>query len=95
MAYSEDVKLKVIQKIKEGKQIKEISLETGISIPTLYNWRKKLNCSEKDKKILNRLKTKIYYEKIDNEFFNEIESNESLTEFIKIICLLSICEKKI
>ena len=192
MAYSEDVKMKVIQKIKEGKQIKEISLETGISIPTLYNWRKKLNCSEKDKKILknsvkstedeftitpeeqskiikklikerryeeakkigeefkdntpiqsqmitiairegnleeakkigerfkdnaqiqskmktiaireknsdknenilNRLKTKIYYEKIDNEFFNEIESNESLTEFIKIICLLSICEKK-
>ena len=52
MAYSEDVKLKVIQKIKEGKQIKEISLETGISIPTLYNWRKKLNCSEKDKKTL-------------------------------------------
>ena len=40
MAYSIDVRKKALAKIEKGEKIKDISQEMGISIPTLYNWKK-------------------------------------------------------
>ena len=46
MAYSSEVKSRVLKRIEEGEKIKNISEETGISIPTLYNWKKQMNNKE-------------------------------------------------
>ena len=48
MAYSEEVKQKILNRIENGDKIKDISEETGISIPTLYNWRNKANLSKEN-----------------------------------------------
>ena len=50
--------------------------------------------SDKSKKILNRLKTQIYYDQIDNQLISDIESSEELSDFEKIVSILAICEKR-
>ena len=49
MAYSEEIKQKILKRIENGDKIKNISEETGISIPTLYKWRNKANLSKENK----------------------------------------------
>ena len=49
---------------------------------------------DNSKKILNRLKTQIYYDKIDDQLISEIESSKELSDFEKIVSLLAICEKR-
>ena len=51
MAYSEEVKQKILKRIENGDKIKNISEETGISIPTLYKWRNKANLSTNIRRI--------------------------------------------
>ena len=207
MAYSEEVKQKILNRIENGDKIKDISEETGISIPTLYNWRNKANLSKENqgkgetnkgtkkenkivgfkqlnentkektfimqaieqskiikklikekkfeeakrigkrfpyntpiqsqmvtiaiqegdlkrakeigekfpnnkqiqhqikvnskinrknnkKKILDSLKTKLYFDKVDDQLISEIELSQDLDEFEKIVSLLAICEKR-
>lgn len=40
MAYSEEEKQNALKRIENGDRIKDIAEETGISVQTLYNWRK-------------------------------------------------------
>ena len=40
MAYSEEEKQKALKRIENGDRIKDIAAEMGISIPTLYNWKR-------------------------------------------------------
>ena len=49
MAYSSEVKSQILKRIAKREKIKDISEETGISIQTLYNWKKQIN-KEEDKK---------------------------------------------
>ncbi len=49
MAYSSEVKSQILKRIAKREKIKDISEETGISIQTLYNWKKQIN-NEEDKK---------------------------------------------
>ena len=48
MAYSIEIKNEVIKKISEGKKIKEISDRMGISVPTIYKWRKENQLDNKN-----------------------------------------------
>ena len=56
MAYSEEVKQKILKRIENGDKIKNISEETGISITTLYNWRKKQIYQKKIRKKMKLIK---------------------------------------
>lgn len=46
MAYSEEEKQKALKRIENGDRIKDIAAEMGISIPTLYNWKKAVKPTE-------------------------------------------------
>ena len=46
--YSEDIVKKVLQRIKNGEPLKEISADTNISLSTLYNWKKRFIDVEKE-----------------------------------------------
>lgn len=46
------------------------------------------------KEELDKLKTKIYYDKIDEKLIEDINDSTDLTDYQKTIILLSICEKK-
>ena len=48
MAYSIEIKNEVIKKISEGEKIKEISDRMGISVPTIYKWRKENQLDNKN-----------------------------------------------
>ncbi len=44
--------------------------------------------------LLNQIKTRLYYNKIDVELLEQIGSSEELTEYERTVILLAICEKK-
>lgn len=44
--------------------------------------------------LLNQIKTRLYYNKIDAELLEQIESSEELTEYERTVILLAICEKQ-
>ena len=48
MAYSIEIKNEVIKKISEGEKIKDISDRMGISVPTIYKWRKENQLDNKN-----------------------------------------------
>ena len=48
MAYSIEIKNEVIKKISEGEKIKEISDRMGISVPTIYKWKKENQLDNKN-----------------------------------------------
>ncbi len=53
-----------------------------------------IDSGKKSRKLLNRLKTQLYYDKIDDEILDEIETSEELSEFEKIVSSLAVCEKR-
>ena len=44
--------------------------------------------------LLNQIKTRLYYNKIDVELLEQIGSSEELTEYERTVILLAICEKQ-
>ena len=44
--------------------------------------------------LLNQIKTRLYYNKIDVELLEQIESSEELTKYERTVILLAICEKQ-
>ena len=44
--------------------------------------------------LLNQIKTRLYYNKIDAELLEQIGSSEELTEYERTVILLAICEKQ-
>ena len=44
--------------------------------------------------LLNQIKTRLYYNKIDAEVIEQISSSEELTEYERTVILLAICEKQ-
>lgn len=55
MSYPVELKETLQKRLENGEKPKKISEETGISIPTLYNWKRELE----EKKILNSKTKKI------------------------------------
>ena len=74
MAYSIEVKQKVLERIKNGEKIKDISTKTGISQSTLYNWEKQ----QKNKEILKKQETG-YKVSLD-----EINVSKEIKQLIKL-----------
>lgn len=69
MAYSVEIKNEVKERLSKGEKAKEISEQMGISLPTIYKWKKELS----DRGSINNDKSKVatITEK-------EIELNEAL-----------------
>ena len=40
MAYSEEIKEEVKKRLAKGEKPKQISEQTGVSVPTIYNWKR-------------------------------------------------------
>ena len=51
MSYSKEIKSKALEKVKNDEKIKDIAKEMGISIPTLYKWKREMKEPEKVQKI--------------------------------------------
>ena len=47
-----------------------------------------------NRRLLNQIKTRLYYNKIDAELLEQIGSSEELTEYERTVILLAICEKQ-
>lgn len=47
-----------------------------------------------NRRLLNQIKTRLYYNKIDAEVIEQISSSEELTEYERTVILLAICEKQ-
>lgn len=47
-----------------------------------------------NRQLLNQIKTRLYYNKIDAELLEQIGSSEELTEYERTVILLAICEKQ-
>ena len=47
-----------------------------------------------NRRLLNQIKTRLYYNKIDVELLEQIGSSEELTEYERTVILLAICEKQ-
>ena len=45
-------------------------------------------------RLLNQIKTRLYYNKIDAELLEQVGSSEELTEYERTVILLAICEKQ-
>lgn len=72
MAYSIELKQEVLEKIKQGESVKEISKEKGISVATIYNWKKQEKIQtekskEEDKKEKLLSQDDLYKETIDKD----------------------------
>ena len=48
MAYSIEIKNDVINRITKGEKIKDISEKMGISVPTIYKWKKENQLDNKN-----------------------------------------------
>ena len=81
MAYSIEVKQKVLERIKNGEKIKDISTKTGISQSTLYNWEKQ----QKNKEILKKQETG-YKVSLD-----EINVSKEIKQLIKLKTIKRDC----
>ena len=81
-----------IAMIKEGQESEGILEKQEEIKQTKVN--SKINSKNNKKKILDSLKTKLYFDKVDNQLISEIELSEDLDEFEKIVSLLAICEKR-
>ena len=51
MSYSREIKSKALEKVKNDEKIKDIAKEMGISISTLYKWKREMKEPEKEQKI--------------------------------------------
>ena len=49
--------------------------------------------SENSNQLLNRIRTQIYYEKIEKNILEELKNSKEIEEYKKIIALLAVCEK--
>ena len=76
MSYPLKVKLEIQDRIKKGEKIKKINIETGISIATLYNWKKQLNLELNNENNSNN--------DIDNENQDEKEASKQIKKLIKL-----------
>ena len=69
MAYSAEIKEKVLEKIRNREKIKDIAREFGISISTIYNWKnsetKKEETTNVEKETSKKIKILIKYRKFD------------------------------
>ena len=79
-------KMKDLQKYEKIFEIEEEKKQTKVN--------SKINSKNNKKKILDSLKTKLYFDKVDDQLISEIELSEDLDEFEKIVSLLAICEKR-
>ena len=74
-------------------QIKEFGKNSRLQ-QSDSNITQKEDIIEKNKEELGKLKTKIYYDKIDEKLIENINGSTNLTDYQKTVILLSICEKK-
>ena len=82
MAYSKEVKEKILVKIKNGEKIKDISEETGISRPTLYKWAKEI---EKQATIIKKEENiKKVKRNDDRQSMDEIITSKEIKRLIKL-----------
>ncbi len=49
MAYSEQIKKEVKERLAKGEKVKQISEQTGISVATLYKWKKEIQVQNEKK----------------------------------------------
>lgn len=60
MAYSKEIKEEVKKRLENGEKAKQISEQTGVSIPTIYHWKREFNQQNEE------LKDKSKKESINN-----------------------------
>lgn len=68
---------------------KELKTRRNIHINNPQSARTSTN-----RRLLNQIKTRLYYNKIDAELLEQIGSSEELTEYERTVILLAICEKQ-
>lgn len=68
---------------------KELKTRRNIHTNNLQSARTSTN-----RRLLNQIKTRLYYNKIDAELLEQIGSSEELTEYERTVILLAICEKQ-
>ena len=86
--------------IREGNTEKSQEIEEKMTILEMQEDVKEvieksmMSDGNEGKYILNRLKTQLYYDKIDKEIISEVEASKELNDFEKLISMLAICEKR-
>lgn len=90
MAYSEEVKKSILERIKSGEAIKGISQTTGISVATLYNWRRSaiVNSESHEKKVSKEIKQLMREGRLEEakEKCKEFPKNEAIqSQYITIL----------
>lgn len=85
MSYPVKVKQAIQKRIKEGEKLEQIREETGISVPTLYNWKRELKeeriseiTKEVPKQTADEVETSIKIKRLIN--LNRLEEAYTLTE---------------
>lgn len=89
MAYSEEEKQNALKRIENGDRIKDIAEETGISVQTLYNWRKANKLVEENqgkdeinKKVIEKDKENLSLKQTNTEE-NHIEQSIIIKKLIR------------
>lgn len=72
MAYSKEVKEKVLEALKQGNTVSEINDATGVSVATINNWKKEAGLTKSRGKSVGEIQ--------QTEKVQEIESKEPATE---------------
>lgn len=80
MSYTVAVKEKMQERIIKGESIKELSKESGISVSTLYNWKKQINLNTKEQKLISKNNKNIETEPLDEE----VKKSKEIKKLIKL-----------
>lgn len=89
MNYSNEIKEKVIALLRDNKTVKQVKEETGVSIPTINNWKKKAGLVKARTKteavdIEQELYISELYQKHIEHVIEEADKNDDLDTVVKL-----------